>query len=37
MTYRLMAEWATDADAANWATRAPVRPPIWHFLVTGTR
>ena len=19
--------------AANWATRAPVRPPIWHFLV----
>ncbi len=36
MTYRLMAEWATDAVCASWATRAPVQPPIWHFLAHRT-
>ncbi|BDZ04705.1 hypothetical protein MUTS16_57780 [Escherichia coli] len=33
MTYRLMAEWATDAVCRKLGNTRPVRPPIWHFLV----
>ncbi len=33
MTYRLMAEWATDAVCRKLGNTRPVRPPIWRFTV----
>ncbi len=36
MTYRLMAEWATDAVFASWAIRAPVPLPTRRCLAHGT-